>query len=151
MTILPLHASLPDAWGFMPRVLMRIKAFCREHSPEENPEGLAALCTVAFVHPRPAWRMYAGVRGDVVVGHALASFSSWLGSSWVTVHQYQTDETFPPEQIRAHIRDMEEWGRSMGATELRAVVATDSRARAFSRFYGMQPWKTLLRREIGGA
>ena len=150
MTILPLHVTIPGTCGYLERVLLRIKSFCQEHSPDENADELAQHCAVAFVHPRPVWRMYAGVRGDVVVGHALVSYNSWLGSSWVTVNQYETDEPFPLEQIRHHIEDVKEWGKMMGATELRAVVATDSRARAFSRFYGLQPWKTLLRCEIGG-
>lgn len=140
-----------ESWQYMPRVLQRIADFCAHYSPEEDGAQLAEVCKIQFLHPQPTFRIYAAIRDDVVVGHALVSVSEWLGSRWVTIHQYETDETLPVDVVRTHRDEIESWARSIGATEVRAIVASEGRVRAFGRFYGLKPWRMLLRRELGVA
>lgn len=135
------HASNDNVHEYGTAVIDRALRFSREYDLDANPQVLWANLAGQMISPQPTMICIAGVDDGEVVGHLTASLINFHGSIGVLVESLSIDKARQEgreQTMRDGWEQMIEWGRSHGATFIRAWAMTDALAIVFKRF-GLQP------------
>src|SRR5215471_6978490 len=139
----------PEAWSLMPQALARVRAFCRKYDSDDPlGENYTRAIEENFAIAAPAVLVRAIVESGAVVGHGLISIERWFERTFLTVVQYEISPEFhyPIAAIQADLKKIETWGRSRGCDGIQLLARTPALARAFSRFYGFDQHRVLMRK-----
>lgn len=132
------------------QVLDRIEAFCRRQDSDADPKQLTDWVQRDYVSEEPQYCILIAVRDEIVVGHLLASLDTWMGKKYLTVVQMDINKhsRTPMAEILKGFDLLTQWGELNMAVGLQALVDDKTHARRLSIFYGMKPFKILLRKEF---
>jgi hypothetical protein len=149
MRIFAVNYLFPETLCVLPELFARVRAFCNEYEHFGDPEVLVRTLGMQTFFDSPD--LVALVMVDDlwnVKGHCILSLDQYLGKKYITLQQYQLDEPLTREQWKEQMTMIENWARSKGATEVRALVEGEVRERAYRAFYGFKKIRTLMVRPI---
>lgn len=145
-----IHGSQRSAWGYVPIVEGRVRAFCKEYASDMDADYLVQFLRMSFVSSGPTSLVLAALDPDgVVVGHCIAIAEEWFGKRVVTLVQLEVD--------RGTILTKEEWATAENAflafahyhkaENITVAARNPAAARLFTR-RGFQGERILMKRPV---
>ena len=150
--VIPLTKDDKLCWALLPFVVERAKAFANKYDSYAKPDELAKIIEFNFVTGNPTVLSVAITKkGKGVIGHAIASADSYLGTTMLTIMQYEMDEPLEPRELyNQGWEAILAWGRSKGATVVQGFALDEARAERFKKF-GLKRSHIVLRCDLGEA
>lgn len=149
------HISQGNVSKYGGQVLDRVVAFATRTGSDAQPETLWANIAIAMVSPNPAYLVMAAVDDeDAVCGFMVSSLILFHGTYGVFIESAEIDNDARDgreEMMRAAFTILSDWGRSRGASFIRAWAMNEKLAKVFERFgLGTKPY-ILIQAGLGGA
>lgn len=149
MTLLVVEKSDPLAWGLMPMLCERIRAFCTKYDSDAKPETFIQQLQTSFVLREPGIIGMLLLDGNVnVTGHIVVSLEEWMGTRMATILQLESDEPLTEELVRAPLEWFEWWAIANKAEHFQCFARNQAAARLFERKYGFQNMRVLMRKKL---
>lgn len=136
--------------------LDRVSTFSEEMGTEDTSKALVMEITNGIMSQNPVTVLWVIVDGDELVGHCVSSLRERGNHRWVEVTQLQKLRSVPEEIEKMAFEEMERWGASYGATQVRLATLCDgsrgrinsARARLFEAAHGFKPYRLVMVKEI---
>lgn len=146
MTVIYLVKNYSVSWRLMPDALDRIEKFCQKYETDGDERWSRETLIKAFASDAPNLMCFLLLECDKVVGHVLCGLDEWAGKRFLTILQYEMDGPGDPNVILKALRDLEQWGRAIGANGWQAICRDATLARVFRTYYGFEESGFLVRR-----
>ncbi len=151
-----LDSRNPGDWLLVPEVIRRLQLFILEEYgriPRDFVKNfIAHFAAWAVQADQVRMAVWVGLEGGRVVAHTLVEVSTWHGETVLSVEQHASDKGHPytREACLGIDREMVEWGRALGVTEMRTVARSPVLARVYRSLYGWREvvGRTFMRRDL---
>jgi len=148
------HHSNRNVYKYGCSLIQRAVKFSQDRELDADPNILWGNLAVQMLSQNPTILCLAAVEDEEVVGHLTASIINFHGAVGVFIESLSIDEARREGRQQA-MNDgwaiLQEWGRSHGATFVRAWAMSTALARLFSRF-GLEakPYSLVEKKIEGG-
>ena len=159
--VFPMDAAVVmERPGFLYEVLAAVDAFCLKYGSEDTGPGLAKDIIDALHMEHPTTLVWVAVDEEWrLLTHAIATVLQRGKARWVEISQLERHDAADMPAILEGFGEIEKWGASFGATEVRLLTVVDvrggkitsGRGRLFERVYGFKPYRLLMTKEIDNA